>query len=331
MLLSILCVSDVLLRDERLAPDPSPARLGAVLGAALGVVLSILPDPTGGSADTEPEGGLFRHTAVTTVRREGFVRRWGRPRGTLVALGAGSVVTFRSDSAPQPQAVARVERDGIGERVAEGFGRVLVNPAELSVARPTVLSDGDLGTSTADSQDRAIGTMSTRSPTPSQWAGSAHPIELNAWRNEIRRRAMQAALQPEDVLPGIRKPSRAQLGALRGQLKRLSLPNGQALVREWFDAQQVRHHRLNWGSDTLVRAKSLLLDAPDEVWSRLRLDGAQPALVLAEGREPLLRTALQTEAVTVLVVEVLRVVRDSRIDRGASTNHGPLTNQLGQE
>jgi CRISPR-associated protein Csx10 len=57
----------------------------------------------------------------------GFNRKWGLPLPQAVAISAGSVFTYRIGLAIDADKLFDLERDGIGERRNEGFGRLLVN------------------------------------------------------------------------------------------------------------------------------------------------------------------------------------------------------------
>ena len=120
------CVSDVLLRDAWGAPDPSPQALAAELTRRLGVPVE-LPSQVPGALSSQ---------AHRAARRESFHARWGRPRPSLVGLAAGSVVTVRVGADVPGSALAAVQRDGVGERTAEGFGQVRFDAAEIAVAAP---------------------------------------------------------------------------------------------------------------------------------------------------------------------------------------------------
>jgi CRISPR-associated protein Csx10 len=56
----------------------------------------------------------------------GFNRKWGLPLPQTPALQAGSVFVYRTDQVNR-QALQRLEREGIGERRVEGFGRIAIN------------------------------------------------------------------------------------------------------------------------------------------------------------------------------------------------------------
>jgi CRISPR-associated protein Csx10 len=57
----------------------------------------------------------------------GFNRKWGLPLPQTVALAAGSVFAYHTKEALSTNQFEALERQGIGERCGEGFGRLLVN------------------------------------------------------------------------------------------------------------------------------------------------------------------------------------------------------------
>ncbi|WP_434740703.1 RAMP superfamily CRISPR-associated protein [Micromonospora sp. SH-82] len=303
-LLRVWCVSDVYLRDERLAPDPSPQALARALSAALP------------SATFEVVGD---GTAVAVTRREGFGVAWCRPRPSQVALQAGSVVTLAVTGEVDPRRLAEMERDGVGERTVEGYGRIRFNPPELAVGRPAVGISG-VSPCTTKKSDNAGEPPVAAADVPPQ----AHPLEINAWRRAIRRAS--ARTHPCALVPGIdgMAGNRAQLGSLRTQLERLTLPNGPAMVSHWLEATSaVPARRETWTEPVLKELAALLVDDPSQVWKNLKLDGAQPDLVLAPGREDDVRQHLHTEAVTTAVTDMLRrLVRQRRGTTETSTTPG---------
>ncbi|MFV2088370.1 RAMP superfamily CRISPR-associated protein [Micromonospora sp. LOL_021] len=288
--LLVWCVSDILLRDERLAPDPSPQGLARALSAALA------------PASVEATG----RPTTDAARRDGFAVAWGRPRSSQVALRAGSVVRLTVIGQLDPAVLSRLERDGIGERTVEGYGRIRFNPPELSTAVPDV----DFTTGATPPTTRATPTGSDGPAGAGERTGLAepvHPIELQAWRRAIRRAS--AELRPEEVINGIDRLAgqRAQLGSLRAQLERLTLPGGADMVRDWLTGTRaVRARRETWTEPVLDDLSALLLTDRGLVWERLGLAGDQPALVLAPGRENTLRGRLHTEALLTTVTTALR-------------------------
>ena len=315
--LRVWLLSDALLRDERLAPDPSPERLAKALGAALGIGEEAL-----GVVSHEASDPSLRPTLAETARRDGFAPRWGRHRGSLIGLRAGTVVTFRlpDGTAIDPPRVAAVERDGIGDRTVEGYGRVLLDPPELLESTPEV--------------ERA----SRREPRPARPAhgdaqetpdtpltgvdpGKPHSVEIAAWRRAIHRTVARIAVDGESGghLPDLSRVTRAQRGVLRDQTARLARPGGEQLVRDWLGSLRISVVRQKaWDEKTLDRIEALLLDGA--IWEVLNLEEA--ALVLGPGREALLRKELAGEAVTVLVDEL---VRQTQADETPGTGRADTT------
>ena len=59
----------------------------------------------------------------------GFNRKWGLPLPQQVAISAGSIFSITTESEISAKTLSDLEANGIGERRAEGFGRVAVNLA----------------------------------------------------------------------------------------------------------------------------------------------------------------------------------------------------------
>ncbi len=164
--LRVWCVSDVLLRDQWGAPDPRPQALADALAHRLGVPVEVVA--------AEPGGPVVQ--AYRSARRESFHTRWGRPRPSLVGLAAGSVITLRLGAAVPGDALAAAQRDGIGERTAEGFGQLRFNAAEVTVDEPQ-LAPATHGADRADVR-----------PTPAAAASPARPGPSGTSRSQSRGR-----------------------------------------------------------------------------------------------------------------------------------------------
>ena len=104
--------SDALLRDENGQATLDPRR---ALEAALE-----LPDQS-----LKLSGNCSSWAEPKIVG--GFNRKWGLPLPQTVALAAGSIFAYRTNKPIDGQKLVDLERLGIGERRAEGFGRVLMN------------------------------------------------------------------------------------------------------------------------------------------------------------------------------------------------------------
>jgi CRISPR-associated protein Csx10 len=106
--LQVTFLSDALLRDSKGHPTLDPKES---LEDALQVSLEL-------------EG---EHSFAEARIIGGFNRKWGLPLKQSTAIGAGSVFACRTQEAISETLIAQLEQNGIGERRAEGFGRVVVN------------------------------------------------------------------------------------------------------------------------------------------------------------------------------------------------------------
>jgi len=107
--LVVTLLSDALLRDAN--GQWLPFLTAEWLSARLGATLTLDPERT------------FAKTTLVG----GFNRRWGLPLPQTPAARAGSVYTFITPVALPVARLAALMREGIGERRAEGFGRLAVN------------------------------------------------------------------------------------------------------------------------------------------------------------------------------------------------------------
>jgi len=205
--LTVWLASDLLLRGENGQPEPTVARLAAVLGATLGVTLA----PTPGSV-------------CQVRRRESWQTRWGLPRPSLVALRGGSVFRFRITGGEIDTAAwRRVQSNGLGERTPEGFGRLVLNPPMLHQER---ISFRDARPATNDPPANDLPAAE-----PAGEAGIATLLE-HGWRAELRSRVLTAAA--DDATRGVlltKGVMPAQLGALRALAGRL--PESAEVIRRW--------------------------------------------------------------------------------------------------
>ena len=105
---------EVLVRDVRghFSLNPVPA-----LQKALGVNLGIARH------EQTQEALIFRRTEVVG----GFNRKWGMPLPQVTALAAGSVFVLTAEHPIAAEALQTLEDLGLGERRAEGYGRVAIN------------------------------------------------------------------------------------------------------------------------------------------------------------------------------------------------------------
>lgn len=203
--LRVLLTSDALLLDAALRPDPTPAGLAVAIASALG----------------RPADGIVATRALTTATRtESWHSRWGLPRPTLALLAAGSVLELAAEPSVDVRLLAQLGHIGVGERVAEGFGRFVVNPDVLTT--PIGHPLGSASPLTASTPDAPI-------PEPDGDFGVR--IGVRALLQAARRAGEEQQLAPDlngNDLKGLR---RTQLGALRSVL---TAPDWQQATRDWL-------------------------------------------------------------------------------------------------
>ena len=288
----VWCVSDVLVRDAWGAVDATATGVAEALAQAWQVPVEAVGLSTDG-----PVAAAYR-----AARRDSFHTRWGRPRPSLVGLAAGSVVTVRLGGSVTGEVAARTVRDGIGERTAEGFGRVRLDTPEVLAAAPRLVTrrPDDPPDTTHPPEGAHLDGLPAEGPST---------LERAAVRAESARRVSDLiAADPGRAIAGWASvSSRAQWGSLLEQLPRLRSETGRVRVTRWLDqTAAVRRRSQSWGDPALAAVKMLLTD-PEQVWTVLRMDGAAfSALVFDDSRIDATRAAMWSDAVTALVTAVCR-------------------------
>ena len=121
--LVVWLLSDTLVRGRSLRFEPTPKVLMIELE-------KMLPGVQLAESRLQP-GGLS--AAIATRRTESWHVPWGKPRPTLMGLAAGSCMVYRVvKGGVAPEQLAEIEASGIGERRAEGYGRVCFNDPLLA-------------------------------------------------------------------------------------------------------------------------------------------------------------------------------------------------------
>jgi len=250
--------SDVLIRDERLAYSADPRHLQAALEKELpGIGLSLES-----RGDIDAVGRARRHDSWQT--------RWNLPRPSLVALRAGSVYVFKVSGIWEPFDVERLTLRGVGERLAEGFGRVQFNPAWLLEEDITLNEHHIEPHAKAERPETGAG----------EHSGFLNELLLVKWQRTLRREARQKAYQTSvaDKYLGAGKGPDApsQWGSLREAAARISddYESGKDQLYAWADPRclQEPHKGEDW-PDKRRKAWGELRDkikelaqAPSKVW-----------------------------------------------------------------
>ncbi|MDW8264943.1 MAG: hypothetical protein RMJ52_06370, partial [Gemmataceae bacterium] len=257
-LLFVWIVSDTLLRNERLKPEPTAAVLARELGRKLGVRLSLRA--------SNPQSGLLDEM-VRVRRLDSWHVGWGLPRPTLIALQAGSCVVFQAEGDLDPAKLAQLEASGVGERTAEGYGQVRFNDRRLTEPPPPRSQDRQLAATQPDtphSKDLPSMDASTQE--------YAWRIESECWKQEIRRKCLAIAADStkrRELLGWVARgqqgqPPMSQLGGLRGQLTFLRSRADRKQVTDWLEHLEQNPRRAEkWPS---IKSVKKFLTEDSAIW-----------------------------------------------------------------
>ena len=113
--ITVWCLSDVITLGDSLRPEPTAAALARAIERAAGLEVKTLA----------PIKDSIR---IRSNRRDGWHTTWGLPRPTIVSIAAGSVARFKVE-----KKFSWTPPEMVGERPAEGFGRISINPELLTL------------------------------------------------------------------------------------------------------------------------------------------------------------------------------------------------------
>jgi CRISPR-associated protein Csx10 len=340
--LAVWCLSDVLLRDEALRPDPTVKRLRMTLAEALGAKL----EPVEGKA------------MIRTRRLDGWQARWGLARPSLIGIAAGSCALFKIEGTmPTNEKIRKVMANGLGERRAEGYGDIWINPPLLDPADFKGWQAYQEDDKPAVGGDQAFALAGDT-------LDLAQRIEQEAWRRAIEKHAKVIVADREwrkkclgwticgQGLDAKSKPNTSQLGTVRRLL--LGLPKtatGEAdhnPVIAWMDGwpnadgnvqpghvKPQEKGKDNWANERINKLRAMVSD-PDTVWSDGGL-GEEFAPPLLSGR-PLAEVQADQwrHAVRALLLGAIRAhKRDLDTERGKQSGKSDTANtfedQTGRE
>ncbi len=265
--LFVWVVSDLLLRNQRLRPDPSADCLAWELSRVLGVSLRL--------RTSDAETGTLDEL-VRVRRLDSWHVGWGLPRPSLVALQAGSCMVFHVDGRVDPKRLAELEISGIGERTAEGYGQVRFNHP-LVQELPTEWMITVAISPNADEGQRGMKTLQNVEPSTQTFA---RRLELVYWQQEIRRKSLALAASASNrnellgwVAQGEQgSPPMSQLGGLRGQLAmlRTAADDGPQII-DWLNHLAGNSRRKDkWPSITKVKA---FIESAEKIWEIIPTTG----------------------------------------------------------
>jgi len=258
--LVVLCTSDVVLLDDALRPAPTPGRLVAALNA-LGVAAELV----------EPQPRSPLAAAAGFRRADGWSAAWGLPRPTVSALAAGTVLRLRLESDVPGELLDEIACRGVGERRAEGFGRLAFEPecvgGEYRQDRrvgPDVPLEGD------EPDDRDARVLAE--------------LRLAWTRRETGRAVEHLAASRESAASALgldeaRLPTNHQLGALRDAAAGLSRGDTSA-VDDWVRGlAAVSNRRAGWPSKAIEPHEGVIPGIVRNPWKLLEKHGLNRGLV----------------------------------------------------
>ena len=305
--LIVWLLSDLLLRDARLRPTTSVQSLTEAISQKLGFALTLREQiQTSAQAKTTLSMIARRH------RVESWQVRWGLPRPSLCGLSAGSCFVFEySDevnvaSEVVSKKLSELTIKGLGERCAEGFGQIAINPsllmAELKPEPNTVSTslDSSLKPPSEPPFSEQPDSSTLISLARGDDASYAKIIEKAAWREAIHRAAQVIAIDAEKREQHLGfvislkntetndnngqtsmgqlfwgSPTMSQVGSLRSVLSQLRLPTTSATspsvpspVQTWL--AHIGHERRieRWPAGS-PKKLSDILGSRDCIWNIL--------------------------------------------------------------
>ncbi len=288
----LLLLSDALLSDEHGVPllNLDSASLSQILGAPVSLIAE-------------------RSFSSTTVIG-GFNRAWGMPLPQTPALAAGSLFTLTLGDGWDDDRVARLEETGLGDRRAEGYGRVKLL---------TEASKYDFATST--SERPKLTPVSNLSPLSQ---GVVARLRQRRFAAQIEQQMTQTAR-----LRGIeseRPISNAQLSRVRNLIRQYLASGDKEAVENAFNkikpagSDQFEQTRMQSG-ETLKHWIEELLTCPATVWDSAHLNFesdaiAQRTVVAGSRIEPDPDSDLTKKTALRLIDAVLSAARKKQ--RGAN-------------
>lgn len=282
-LLRVWLLSDVLVRDDRLAPSDDPRDFANLLQRTFAAA---------GADGVELDPVLRERGRVPTsyeiARTDSWHRGWRLPRPVLVGFAAGGCLTFEVGAGEiGADVLAEIERSGIGERRGEGFGQIRVNDPVVTESATT--AGGPPPDRPSDERPRPLSAVD-----PGH--AGARLIETAAWRAEIWRLAEERAARPGEVLGPLIELSATRLNALRRLFDHLDEEEDR------LDARIARLTKRWRAPDTTAAIRALLIEK--DVWRTLGFDDQDRLCLTADGADAL-RRDLRADALRSLLTACL--------------------------
>lgn len=297
-ILSVWLLSDMLLRESSLKSTTDVGRLAQALSHELDVELE----------DHQPTKGLLG-SLIRARRIESWQVSWGFPRPSLLTLQAGSCAVFKIKNMPKSEKLNQlhdrlqvIERRGLGDRRAEGYGQVQFNSPLLT--KPV---NGWQKAITADYDNHFD--VSPKSPLSKEDLQILERLETAIWRREMRQKILGFAADESKRTTNLgwtkSKPPSSQLGSLRDIVSQMHSGTDRVKVLAWLKHLRATKNRIDrWPADALTQIESLIT-VDDHVW-KLIAPKNQPTLTLTNGAVTRLKGELWAEAVRGLIEASVR-------------------------
>ncbi|MEZ5940638.1 MAG: RAMP superfamily CRISPR-associated protein [Planctomycetaceae bacterium] len=304
---TLWCLSTVLLRDASLRNVGGAETLTSHLLRRFGESVSsvkVVPSALG------PDHRI--NAAIRTSRTEGWLANWQLPRPSFVGIEAGSCVRLRfevSDHAAFWRTLQEMQGAGVGERRAEGFGEIAINPPLLE----SQLSQ--LRRAKKEQQEQS------EVQQPQDFLGAsdagfhyAQRLEEAAWQKSIITFAQRWAHKSRrgELHWAESKPENSQLGALRAVVSSLRVTDDLPRLKDWLGhLKATANRREKWPTEAIGKLEELC-EAPEIVWKWLGSQGNEDAFPVAtqpshrtdELQERFLMSALRTVLIAAVQTEI---------------------------
>jgi CRISPR-associated protein Csx10 len=293
--LTIWLLSDLLLRDERLRPTIDPQIFAKQLSEQLGegVTLTLL------EKTQERLPPINRMIAFARSSRiESWQTKWGLPRPSFIGLSAGTVFQFTVAGSIDQQKLKALEISGFGERIAEGYGQLCFNPA--------LLTGNDMEmTQVKENENNLAADHRVLIARNTPGYDYAKLVEIETWRELIRRAAGAIAADPEKVPLTLNSShlTRSKFSTLRALVDSLSSNKDADRILTVITKMQAKD---SWKGATLTEMKQLIEDR-QKVWhyyQAIGCDFSQFRLTTVD--EQTLKQELWVEAIRILVDACVR-------------------------
>ncbi len=290
--LVVWLLSDLLVRGALLRPDPTAEGLQVALEQALSPAKLTLRGDVGDLVSA----------ATRTRRVDSWQVKWCLPRPSLIGLAAGSCFVFEADRAIPAADLQRVEAEGLGDRRAEGYGRIRFN--EPLVAEPLGGWNGSSQASNPATPDaQAENSPAANAPaasSPAEPSAALHSIDADfaarveeeAWRTALRRAVLGFAdneakrRQHFGWRADTQSPPMSQLGGLRAVVQQVRSFADRQTVVQWIKHVQARANRRDKWPERSLDAIHGLFDSEkvEAVWNLLELPSLPAANETARTR-----------------------------------------------